>query len=737
MTERNLNAPNEEVYDIEVYPNIFLLTIADLQTRKICTFEISDRKDQRKEMIAYLRNIVKRKAKMGGFNNIGFDYVVLHHILTNQNCTVIEIYDKAMSLIKTFNPFGHAIRQNEVLIPQFDIYKICHYDNKAKATSLKLLEFNMRSKNIEDLPFPVGKVLDDKEKDELIKYNKHDVKETIKFIELNRSQIEFRAMLTEKYGKNFTNFNDTKIGKEYFIMELNRNGVPTHADGKPIQTIRSFIRLSDCVFDYVKFDRPEFKALHNWFKKQVITETKGVFSDILESDLGEELAKYSNMVTKKRKLEGEPTDAQLKLLKIEHPKGWLEPVELKSGKISHYWMWNVAETLNVVVNGFQYDYGVGGIHGAKQKTIHMTNDDVVIKTYDVASYYPNLAIKNKLYPAHLSVKFCEIYEYIYNLRKTYGKKTAENAMLKLALNGTYGASNDVHSPFYDPQFTMSITINGQLLLSMLAEKLLTIDGLEIIMANTDGLEYKVPRQFEAEAHQICCDWEKLTGLTLEGDTYSKMFIMNVNNYIAVTEKGKLKNKGSYCWKTWHHDKDDIQLQWHQNHSKLVVPYAVERHLVYGEDIETVIRNHDNWFDFMLRTKVPRSSKLTLLKDGMEEQLQNICRYYVSTNGGSLTKIMPPLDKPKIHYKFVKDGEEFITDSKAHKTLIKKGWVLDCEIEYFPERRFDINSKVLVTPCNDMDNFNGNINYDWYIAEAKKLVDMVDDCVNMDEEIDAE
>ena len=156
----------------------------------------------------------------------------------------------------------------------------------------------MRSKNIEDLPFPVGKVLDDKEKDELIKYNKHDVKETIKFIELNRSQIEFRAMLTEKYGKNFTNFNDTKIGKEYFIMELNRNGVPTHADGKPIQTIRSFIRLSDCVFDYVKFDRPEFKALHNWFKKQVITETKGVFSDILESDLGEELAKYSNMVTK-------------------------------------------------------------------------------------------------------------------------------------------------------------------------------------------------------------------------------------------------------------------------------------------------------------------------------------------------------------------------------------------------------------------------------------------------------
>lgn len=723
---------SEYVYDIETYPNIFTLTIADMQKRKIHVFELSDRKDDRLKMFEYLRNVVKTKGVMCGFNNVGFDYVVLHHVLTNKKCSVIEIYDKAMSLINNFNPFGHAVKQSDVLIPQLDIYKICHYDNKAKSTGLKLLEFNMRSENIEDLPFPVGKVLSDEEKDILIKYNKHDVKETIKFIELNSSQIEFRKMLSMKYNKDFTNFNDTKIGKEYFIMELNKNGVATHEDRKAIQTKRSFIRLSECIFDYVKFDRPEFKALHEWFSKQVLVETKGVFSDILESDLGEELAKYCNMVVKKRKLPDSPTDTELSLLKKEHPCGWVEEVELKSGKVSYYWKWRIAETLNVNVNGFQYDYGVGGIHGAKQKTIHETTDDVVIKTYDVASYYPNLAIKNKLYPQHLTERFCTIYEDIYNQRKGYGKKTAENAMLKLALNGTYGASNDQFSPFYDPKFTMSITVNGQLLLSMLAEKLLTIEGLEIIMANTDGLEYKVPKVHESAAHQICCDWEKLTKLTLEGDTYSKMFIMNVNNYIAVTEKGKLKNKGMYCWKTWHHDKDDVQLQWHQNHSSVVIPYAVEQYLVYGKPLEETIRSHENYYDFMLRTKVPRSSRLTLLKDGIETPLQNICRYYISNNGGELTKIMPPTDKPKIYQVYQKDGNivELLTKTDVNRA-VKAGYVFVEEKEVFLDRRFSINAGFLVTPCNNINSFNGNINYDWYIAEAKKLVDMEYDLTDND------
>jgi DNA polymerase elongation subunit (family B) len=199
-------------------------------------------------------------------------------------------------------------------------------------------------------------------------------------------------------------------------------------------------------------------------------------------------------------------------------------------------MWRVASTLNVNFNGFRFDFGTGGIHGAVSKTKFYSDKDVVIKSYDVASYYPNLAIKNRVYPEHLSEMFCDIYEDVYNQRKSFPKGSVENAMMKLALNGVYGDSNNKFSPFYDPKYTMTITINGQLLLCKLAEKLSKIDGLRVIMANTDGLEFIVPREHESLSHRVCQEWEELTGLQLEGATYSKLLISDVNNYIGVFDE---------------------------------------------------------------------------------------------------------------------------------------------------------------------------------------------------------
>ena len=65
-------------------------------------------------------------------------------------------------------------------------------------------------------------------------------------------------------------------------------------------------------------------------------------------------------------------------------------------------------------------------------------------------------------------------------RVRFPKGSPENAMLKLALNGVYGDSNNQYSVFYDPLYTMKTTLNGQLLLCLLAEKLLRIDGLRLI-----------------------------------------------------------------------------------------------------------------------------------------------------------------------------------------------------------------------------------------------------------------
>ncbi|WP_373033177.1 hypothetical protein [Sulfurovum sp.] len=716
------------IYDLESYPNIFTMCVVHSSGKWMKVYEISDRKNEIEGVLKCLRYFVTNKCRMVGFNNIGYDYTLIHEIITaakkakkegqSASVTANELYKLTTKIIKSMKDekFSINVREVDHVIPQVDLFKIHHFDNKARSTSLKMLEFNMRSDEIDDLPFPVGKYLNDSEKDVLVTYNKKDVTETLKFYRRSIPAINLREELTEKFGFDCTNFNDTKIGKELFIRSLEKESpgccYSYSKRGRTIkQTKRDKIIIKDCLFPYIKFDRPEFKAVHEWFKRQVITETKGVFSDLLEHNLGN-VAKYAEMKVKKVKFKAAPTEQDINEVKAEFPLGWVEETELKAMEIvknsdgnpvkesyiddngkqktrnvkvpkkSYHWCYNIAETLNVVINGFRFDYGVGGIHGAKQGTVKAT-ETKKLKTLDVASYYPNMAIANQIYPEHLGKTFCKVYKQLYQERKRHAKGSAANNALKLALNGTYGDSNNEFSPLYDPKYTMSITIGGQLSLCMLMEKLIDQCSAEIIMCNTDGFEYLIESEHIPVAEQLVKEWEELTGLQMEGDDYDVMYIRDVNNYVSITESGKVKTKGAY--EVLPYD----QIGWHKNQSSMVIAQAVLHELLGKGGAEDYIRNHKDPYDFMLRTKVPRSSSLVLVMDDITEiELQNICRYYPSTKGGSLVKIMPPL------------------------------------IEGEPNRRLGIDTEWKVLPCNKMVDFDWNINYDYYISAATKLLDGV-------------
>ena len=700
------------LFDLETFPNCFTACFVYANGKGMRVFEISDRKNEVEELLDFLRKVKSGNYRLVGFNNLGFDYPVIHHILEKARSvfgtdkkvkiTAKEMYKVAMNLIESMRDekFSKGVKESDIIIPQVDLFKIHHFDNKARSTSLKMLEFNMRSSNIEDLPFPVGTHLSSEQIETLITYNKHDVNETLKFYWHSYDALKLREELTQQFGFDCTNLNDTKIGKELFIRTLEKESsgccyTQTPRGRKINQTRRDKIVIKNCLFPYIKFDRPEFKAVHEWFKRQVITETKGVFSDLMEHQLGD-VAKYAQMVVKKKKLNDPvdsknkryvPSEEQIAQLKKEQPLGWIEEKELKSpkGAKSYYWCYNVAETLNVVIDGFRYDYGVGGIHGAIQGQIHST-DKRKIRTLDVASYYPNMAIANQIHPEHLGKTFCKVYKDLYVERKRQPKGSAANAALKLALNGVYGDSNNEFSPLYDPAYTMAITIGGQLSLCMLMEKLVNHCNARIIMCNTDGFEYIVDVEMIEEADKWVKWWEQETKLEMEGDTYSSMYIRDVNNYISVTESGKVKLKGAYEYM------DFDKLGWAKNHSAMVIPMAVKAHLVDGVDFEEFIRLHDNKYDFMLRTKVPRSSKLVLVVEGEDVEQQNICRYYPAKEGGKLIKIMPPL---------VEGGE----------------W-----------RRLGIDTDWNVQPCNNINDFSWGVDYKYYIDQAAKLIDAVSEDV---------
>jgi hypothetical protein len=604
---------NDYIYDIETYPNVFTMAVEHAEHPLRWSFEISPWRNDSAELITFFAWIKGQDARMVGYNNIGFDYPVVHTLIRMGKGSAESLYAKAQAIFQSNDDddrWVHAVRPDDRYITQLDLFKIHHFDNKARSTSLKALEFNMRLDNVSDLPFPPGTVLDRDQVRMLKTYNAHDVTATKRFYEHTLDMIRFREEMCQKYpGKDWLNFNDTKIGKEYFILRLEQSGVSCYDFGpegrKPRQTPRPVINLADAVLPWISFERPEFSRVLDWLKQQSITETKGVFND-----------------------------------------------------------------LTAMVNGFEFVFGLGGIHGSVKNEVIESTDEYTVVDLDVASYYPNLAIANDFYPAHLGQSFAHIYKDLYEQRKQYAKGTAENAMLKLALNGVYGDSNNRFSVFYDPLYTMTITINGQLLLCVLAEQLMKIDKLKLVQINTDGLTIRVPKALTHQVDAVVQWWQAVTKLQLEQAVYKTMMIRDVNNYIAQYENGKVKRKGAYEYET----------SWHQNASSLVVPKVAEKVLLEGAPIRQTIEQWPDRMDFMLRVKVPRSSHLLWGDD----KVQNTTRYYVAKSGKALTKVMPPLKG-------------------------KTEW-----------RRFAIESGWNVQVCNDMRDAVLPIDFDWYVQETEKL-----------------
>lgn len=615
------------IYDEEVYPNIWTCAIEHAFTDQAWFFEISDERDDYDAFCQFIYQLKNLAARMVGFNNINYDNRITHAIVTGHAVTAEQIYNVNDMIINGGDPWAYSVWESDWIVNQIDLYKIHHFDNNARRTSLKVLEFNMRSRNIKDLPFPPGTFLKREQLPILRQYNKHDVRETKKFYHHSLDAIKMREDLSAKYNKNFLNHNDTKIGKDYFIMKLEESipGSCYYRDNynkkQPCQTVRGSIPLEPIIFNYIQFEQPEFNRILNHFKSQSVdsSQIKGFF-----------------------------------------------------------------KKLTCTINEFTYVFGAGGIHGSVNSQSILSDNDYAIIDIDVASYYPNLAITNQLYPEHLSDQFCDIYLDVYKQRKATVKKSPENEMLKLALNGVYGDSNNIYSPFYDPAYTMSITINGQLLLCLLADQLIKNQHLTMIQINTDGVTVKIPRQHQQWLNDICDWWEVLTRLELERVEYSAMYIRDVNNYIGEFTDGKLKRKGAYA----HNRDDQRELPWHKNHSALVVAKAAEAALVHGQDIKDFICNHSDYMDFMLRAKVPRSSRLVGVVNETDTPLENIQRYYVTDDSGvALVKIMPPLAKKPDVY-----------------------------------RRIGIDVGWKVAPCNDLADMKLPINYDYYIQQAKKLVD---------------
>lgn len=259
---------------------------------------------------------------------------------------------------------------------------------------------------------------------------------------------------------------------------------------------------------------------------------------------------------------------------------------------------------------------------------------------------------------------------------------------------------------------METTINGQLLLTLLIERLLTrIGDIQLLQANTDGITVRIHKKYVEEYYNICKEWEELTKFTLEYAEYSKMVIRDVNNYLSVYTNGKVKYKGDF----------EIDKEIWKDSSMRIVPFALSKYFIEGVPIEDTIYNHTNIFDFYKRNKLSKGSRLVQRyfdKEVIDTELTKTTRYIVTNSGYSLIKILPPmegkldkLEKIKINSPNQVNLFDFVEDTTRidinREVNIEAGWLCT------------VYNKHVDKPINEYD-----INYDYYIKECYKIINTI-------------
>ena len=315
----------------------------------------------------------------------------------------------------------------------------------------------------------------------------------------------------------------------------------------------------------------------------------------------------------------------------------------------------------VSFDGAKYKMGIGGIHSGEKSQAVTIADDEMLYEADVASYYPFIILGQGVYPEHLGESFLSVYRDIVETRiaaKHSGDKVTADS-LKITINASFGKMGSPYSFLYSPDLLIQTTVTGQLALLMLTERV-TAKGAKVVSANTDGIVIKCKKSDYEAIHKACNDWEIDCDFTLEETFYSALYSKDVNNYIAVTTKGGVKTKGAYA-------KPSLM----KNTVNLVCIEAVINHITTGADISDHIYNELSVKKF-LTIKTVNGGAIW-----RGEELGKVVRWYYSTDGES------------IHY--VTNGNK-VGKSDGSKPMM-----------------------------NLADGLPHDIDYEWYIADALKML----------------
>lgn len=672
----------------EAIPLIDKLSVTEIKNRlaTVKRYRFSIFEDDDSELYPLL-NWLQYEADYFGYNNNKYDRLMLSALLMYYNqfdkpSKLIEfLYDTSQRIIRNSDNdvlwqdnFTNMLMKNRLNfrdLDLFQIFRLDHFHKSLKQTSINikwynLLEYHMppiseldvdyyyrltenRGLSIEQLNRlyrnSFERYLHPSWKKEMEEYNDNDVFICCELVRMNQEEIRLRYMISKEYEINVLSASRSTIADKV-IVKLYSKFTGLHPKRFiDTKTIRRKIEVSEILSDKIQFLSPQLNDLLQSLRSLVLRGEKGEF---------ERTFTYA---------------------------------------------------------GTSYTLATGGLHSNEIPAIYVADDKQTIVDRDVTSYYPNLIRSLKVCQKHLNPKaWFRIADTIVDER-TEHKHLAKDKSLSLILQikhftaaaclkivanaGIFGKMGSEKSFLCDKKAMYKVTINGQLFLLMLIERLEDA-GIHVISANTDGIVTIVPKGLEETADNICHWWEKHLGLELEFTSYSKYITEGVNSYLTVKTDGKKKFKGRMNPKMYLEDLS-------KGYNSPIVAKAVTEYFINGTPVMETLRNSKSILDFCRTQNVNRKYYIeyTHVVDHkmVVEEVQRNTRFYVSLTGGSLMKV------------------EILGWDENNQPKLKKS---------------SLCADQRVTVCNfveDKDISELNINYLYYYNECMAIIEPIEQSRN--------
>lgn len=644
-------------YDVEVTRNYFSVVFVDLRSYlkvfsdcidnegkaiplidKLTVAEIKQRLETipKKRFVLYedddtdlfsLLYWLQQKADYFGYNNRKYDRLMLSALLMYYNQfdkpskLITFLYETSQRVIRSSNDdtlwtdnFTSLILRNNVAfrdLDLFQIFRLDHYHKSLKQTSINIKWYNLKEYTmppIGDLDrhyyherLPEAKGMTDRELNihyrnvferfipkeylnEMADYNDNDIYIVAELIRMNQEEVLLRYRISEEYKVDVYSASRSTIADKV-IVKLYSKFTGLHPKAFiDTKTIRRKILVSEILSDKIAFSTPELNDI-----------LSGIRSLTLKGEKGEFDREFTFM-------------------------------------------------------GTSYTIATGGLHSNEIPSVYVENSDSIIVDRDVASYYPNMIRSLKVCQKHLIPKaWFRIADTIVDERLEHkhlakdksldvmerDKHATAAACLKIVANaGIFGKMGSEKSFLCDKKAMYQVTINGQLFLLMLIEKL-ELAGIHVISANTDGIVTIVPRELEQTADDICHWWEKHLGLELEFTYYTKYVTEGVNSYLTVKRGGSSKFKGRMNPKMFLEDLS-------KGYNSPIVAKCVTEYFINGTPVMETLRNAKSILDFCRTQNVNHKYRLefTHVVDGKirTDVVQRNTRFYISSTGGTLMKV---------------------------------------------------------------------------------------------------